>query len=279
MEEARADAGGPDSLRRHPCCRPSFAASEVLLHRDPARLCLSPASSWETDRGIAGCVLGKAGAAGLPQRRDTNRATASTGGTSRGTRRAVEQEAWRELYGSIIGDGISLRIRLHHWPAQRGQVHAAECATGAEAGHCDPQAADHAQPWNAYTFSRGAGVWSCSLHPYQTASASLRSHDEGAQATLLRLFSAMPCRNIDTPALAAIEGSLHATHTEICSRAWARTHYPTATGAASTRPVAPGWTATEQPCRSARGRCTASSSRPLSRCRRSARCSVHWSGL
>src|SRR3954469_2291640 len=41
---------------------------------------------------------------------------------------------------------LSLRIRLHHRPAQRGQVHAHQRAGGGEGGHCHPQAADDAQP-------------------------------------------------------------------------------------------------------------------------------------
>ncbi len=46
----------------------------------------------------------------------------------------------------IRRDALSLRIRIDHRPAQRGQVHAAECAAGTEARDRDPQAANHAHP-------------------------------------------------------------------------------------------------------------------------------------
>src|ERR1035437_3190774 len=47
MEEAGQEAGSSNSLRRHPSEWTTFAAGEVLLQRDAARLHLFPAAEWE----------------------------------------------------------------------------------------------------------------------------------------------------------------------------------------------------------------------------------------
>src|SRR5208337_133910 len=42
--------------------------------------------------------------------------------------------------------GISFRICLHSRPAERGQVHVAECSGGRETRHYQPQTTNYAQP-------------------------------------------------------------------------------------------------------------------------------------